>query len=185
MRRSREMKRSRYSGDRLLRPELLWRLLCYGLLILCLATAETSFFAGLSFLPATPDLLLGAVVAVSLLDHRRASLIFAMVSGLALDAIGGVGIPLTALIYVLLSQLASVLGEKMLPKYGSYLVLLVPSVLLREGWALCELLLLQRAAGIGTVIRTLLLPDGWVTLLFCLPLYGVVKLAMLPFCEKR
>ncbi len=178
-------RRSRFFGDTLIRPELLWRFACYGVLILCLATAETAFFSGLSFLPATPDLLLGAVVTVSLLDNRRASLIFAMVSGLALDAIGGVGIPLTAVAYVILSQFAGLLGEKMLPGYGSYLVLLVPSLLLREAMSLGRLLLLGQGEGVWAVIRSVLIPDAWVTALFCLPVYGMVKLAMLPFCEKR
>ena len=73
--------------SRIVRPELLWRILCYGLLIFVLASAECSFFAVLRFLPATPDLLLGAVVAVSLLDQRRASLVFAMAAGLLLGTV--------------------------------------------------------------------------------------------------
>ncbi len=181
----RKRPRRRLASDRLLRPELFLRILCYGLLILCLATAETSFFSALSFLPATPDLLLGAVVGVALLDNRRASLIFAMASGLVLDAVGGVGIPLTALIYVVISQVAAFLGEKMLPGFGSYLVLLIPSLLLREGLGLLEILSVGGTDGLLPVLWRVVWPDLWVTALFVIPMYGMVKLCMLPFRERK
>ncbi len=180
----RRRRRGGYASDRLLRPELLWRVACYGLLILVLAAAECSFFARLRFLPAAPDLLLGAVVAVSLLDHRRASAVFAIAAGLVLDAVGGVGIPLTALIYWLIALLAGGLGEKMLPRYGSFLALLVPSILAREAWGLLEILLL-RSGGVKSALLEVLLPDAAITAVFALPLYFLVKLCMIPFRERR
>ena len=126
---------------RLLQPEFLWRILCYGLLILILASAECSFFSALRFLPATPDLLLGALVAVSLLDTRRASTVLAIGAGLVLDAVGGVGIPLSALLYLTVSAVVGSLGEKMLPHYGSYLVLMIPAILIKEVFTLLQMLL--------------------------------------------
>lgn len=180
----RRTRKRRGTANRPIRPEILWRILLYGLLILLLATAECSFFEAIRDLPATPDLMLGAVVAVSLLDNRRASLLFAVAGGFVLDAIGGVGIPLSALIYVLIALTVGWLGEKMLPRYGSFLALLVPGILLREILGLLELLAYGRGAA-GTLLLKILLPDALVTAVFVLPLYFLVKLCMLPFRERR
>jgi hypothetical protein len=128
--------------------------------------------------------MLGAVVAVSLLDNRRASLLFAIAGGFALDAVGGVGLPLSALVYALISLIIGAIGEKMLPRYGPFLALLVPAILLRELFGLLELLAYGRG-GAGTLLLKILLPDALVTAVFVLPLYFLVKLCMLPFRERR
>ena len=182
------MRRRRRRGialSYLLQPELLWRIGCYGLLILMLASARASFFPSLRFLPASPDLLLGAAVAVSLLDSRRASLVFAMVAGFAADAIGGVGIPLTPLFYVAVSVVVGALGEKMLPRYGSYLVLMLPALLLRAVFSAVLFLLYGSTEEIGALLLVRLLPEALVTAGAALALYVFVKLFMLPFREKR
>ncbi len=178
-------RRRSFSLSRLLQPEILWRILCYGFLILILASAESSFFPSLRFLPASPDLLLGAVTAVSLLDTRRASLVFAIAAGLMGDAIGGVGAPLSALLYVAVACVAGALGEKMLPRYGSYLVLLLPSLLLRAGYSALLYLWAGSFEGLASFVGQRLVPEAAVTAVASLALYFLVKLSMLPFREKR
>lgn len=180
----RRKRRRRAGSGRVLRPELLWRILLYGLLILILASAECSFFGAIRDLPATPDLMLGAVVAVALLDHRRASTVFAMAGGFCLEAIGGAGIPLAPLYYFAIALVVGALGEKMLPKYGSFLVLLLPAILMREAFGLLELWL-SGAGSVGAILLGVILPDAYVTAVFVLPLYFLVKLCMLPFRERR
>ena len=168
-----------------LQPELLWRVLCYGVLVLILASAEISFFPMLRFLPAVPDLLLGAVVAVSILDSRRASLIFAVFAGLAADAIGGVGIPLTALLYLAVTVTVGAMGEKMLPRYGSFLVLMIPALLLKAGYSTLTLLSANASESLSVLALQRLIPEAAVTAGASLALYFLVKLFMLPFREKR
>ena len=170
---------------RILQPEFLWRVLSYGLLILILASAECSFFSALRFLPATPDLLLCAVVAVSLLDTRRVSTVFAIGAGFVLDAIGGVGIPLCALLYLTVAAVVGSLGEKMLPRYGSYLVLMIPSILFKELFEFLRILLGNGRDRVWEIVRHLLIPEAAITAVASLALYFLVKLCMLPFREKR
>jgi cell shape-determining protein MreD len=128
--------------------------------------------------------MLGAVVAVSLLDSRRASAVFAIAAGLSLDAIGGVGIPLSAVIYFTVTLLVGGLGEKMLPKFGSFLVLMLPAILIREAFGLGRLLLWDHVT-LRAALLERLLPEAILTAVFVLPLYGLVRLSMLPFREKR
>ena len=169
----------------LLQPEILWRILCYGFLILILASAEYSFFPSLCFFPAVPDLLLGATAAVSLLDTRRASLVFSIAAGLMADAIGGVGAPLSALLYVAVACVVGAFGEKMLPRYGSYLVLMLPSLLLRAGYSFLLFLLGDFSEGLWVFVGQRLVPEAAVTAAASLALYFLVRLSMLPFREKR
>ena len=56
-------------------PELVKKILVYSLLSLLLASLQCSFFARLSICPATPDLMLGLVAAIALLDSREAAAI--------------------------------------------------------------------------------------------------------------
>ncbi|MBR2354577.1 MAG: rod shape-determining protein MreD [Clostridia bacterium] len=170
---------------RVIRSELLWRLLCYGLLILILSSAECSFFPTLRFLPAVPDLLLSAVVAVSMLDNRRASLVFAVAAGLISDAICGVGAPLSALLYLTVATVVGTLGEKMLPRYGSYLVLMLPALLLRAAASILLAVFGGVSESLWLFLRLRLIPEAAVTAGTSLVLYFLVKLSMLPFREKR
>ena len=58
-----------------IRPDVWKRVAVYGLLLLILGAAMCSFFAQLTRLPATPDLILGAVLAIALLDGRKTAAI--------------------------------------------------------------------------------------------------------------
>ena len=86
--------RRRYHG-RGISPDLIRRILIYGILLLLLSAAESAFFARLYILPAAPDLILGVVVAVSLLDSQKAGAVVGVAGGFLSDAIGSVGISLS------------------------------------------------------------------------------------------
>ena len=114
-----------------MRPELVKRIVIYGLLIFFLSVAMSSFFANLHHLPATPDLMLGAVLAVAVIDDRKVAAIVAVVGGVTADALGGVGASLSPLLYLSVILTVGILSEKMLPRFLSWLILLLPSLLLR------------------------------------------------------
>ena len=119
MRRMRSMQRKqRRQGG--IRPEIVRRIVIFGLLVLILSAAMSSFFAQLTSLPATPDLILGAVIAVALLDGRASAAIVAVAGGVAVDALGGVGASLSPLLYLGVVLTVGFLSEKMLPGFLSF-----------------------------------------------------------------
>ena len=73
------------------RGERLRRIGIWGGLLFLLAVSESSFFGGLSFLPATPDLILCAVVAIALLDSPAVAAVAAVGGGVLSDVMGGTG----------------------------------------------------------------------------------------------
>ena len=71
------VRRTRYKKE--IRPGPVKRIVLYGLLLLLLSAMQCSFFARLHFLPATPDLILCAVLGILLLDSDSAAFISAVV----------------------------------------------------------------------------------------------------------
>ncbi|MBE6546787.1 MAG: hypothetical protein E7668_05045 [Ruminococcaceae bacterium] len=165
------------------RPELLKRSLIYGLLLLLLTAAQCSFFTGLSFLPATPDLLLGALMALTLLENRPTVAILAIAGGFLCDALGSTGVSFTPLFYLLTVVLAGILAEKMLPRFWSFLLLMLPAALLRMGYSALRAAL----GGISplSILKSSLLPELLLTVLCALPLYALCLLCAHLAKERR
>ncbi len=168
-----------------MRPEILRRIVVYGVLIWILATASCSFFAKLSFLPATPDLLLCAVVAIALLDSRRAAAVVGMVGGFCLDALGGVGASLTPLFYLLVVLFVGSFAEKALGSFWAWLVLMVPTILLGSLFTTLIVLFRTGGASFSLLLRQILLPEAALTLLFGMPVYFICSLCMLLLRDRR
>ena len=165
------------------RPQRLKRIGLYGLRLFLAGCAQCGFFATLSFLPATPDLILGCLLAIALLDSPRVALVAALPAGFFLEAIGGSGLSLSPLVYCLILAVMSLWVEKLLPRFLSYAVLLAPAALLR---AVCSVLERLAEGGLPTV-GALLLSCLWsilCTAVLCLPLYGLTRLVRIPLVKK-
>ena len=168
-------RRSRRDGAPI-RPERIKRVVIYGLLLLLLAAAQCSFFGQLNFLPAIPDLLLCALVAILLRESGATAAVFGMAGGLLLDATGAVGVSIRPLFYFLVAALLGVMAEKMLPSFWSWLFLMLPALLLRGGFTFAEHLIFLKGFSALAVLRQVILPDLLLTLLVGIPLYGIVSL---------
>lgn len=167
------------------RPEILRRIVVYGVLIWILSTASCSFFANLTYLPATPDLLLCAVVAIGLLDSRRAAAVVGIVGGFCLDALGGVGAALSPILYLLVVLLVGSFAEKALGSFWAWLVLILPTLLLRALFTTLAVLLRMGGVSFSPLLRQILLPEAVVTLLLGIPVYFICSLCMLLLRDRR
>lgn len=176
-------RKSRRQGT--LRPELVKRIVILGLLALVLSAAMSSFFAQLTALPAVPDLMLGAVIAVALLDGRSSAAIFAVAGGITVDALGGVGASLSPLLYLGVVLTVGLLGEKMLPSFLSFFLLLLPSLVLRALFSLVGVWLFVGKITFAGIFSGVLLPEAISTLLLCLPIYFLVMLCLIPLKDRR
>jgi len=159
-----------------IRPERIKRVAVYGLLLLFLAAAQCSFFAKLNFLPAVPDLILCALAAVLLRESGGVAAVFGIAGGLLLDATGAVGVSIRPLFYLAVAALLGILAEKMLPSIWSWLLLMLPALLLRGLFTFLEHILFVGAVTAFAVLRRVILPELLLTLLFGIPLYGIVSL---------
>ena len=164
-----------------IRPELIKRIIIYGVLVLLTASAQCSFFAQLNICPATPDLIIGVVLAVAMLDSIKAATAVGIAAGFVSDALGSVGsLSFSALFYLVCAVILGTIACKMLPKFLSFVCLLIPALTLRAVYtALCLCLKIGSIPSLS-LLGSVLLPEIIVTAILCIPLYPIVKLCVIP-----
>jgi len=153
------------------------RIALYSAILFLLTVTESSFLASLWHLPATPDLVLGALAVVSLIDKRENAAITAMIGGVMTDALGGVGIYLSPLIYFGFVLILSLFTKKMMKSYLSWLALLPATLLVRALWTFLGAYIFGGAAAYE-ILRYAVLPEAVSTAVLCLPLYPLMRLAV-------
>ncbi len=168
-----------------IRPDTLKRIGIYALMLLILGAAQCSFFARLTFLPATPDLMVGVVVAVALIDSPKAGAAVAVGGGFVIDALGGVGISWSPLLYLTVALVMGLLAEKFMVRWVSFAILLLPALFLRSMATMIGAMLLAELLDPKKMLFELLFPELLATALLCMPLYAVVRLCTLPLKDRR
>lgn len=176
-------RRTRYRKE--IRPDMVKRIVLYGILLLFLAALQCSFFARLQFLPATPDLILCAVLGILLLDSDSAAFVSAVAGGLMLDAVGGLGVAWSALFYLIVAAVMSLTVKKVMPGLASFLVLLLPSLLLRAGFTALHVWMSGNLLSASELVKKILLPEAVITFLCGFAVYALVCLFRLPIRDGR
>ena len=167
------------------RQLFLRRALVYSPVIFLFAVAQCSFFAGLDFLPAVPDLMIGTVVAIAMLDSQKSAAVCGIGAGFVLDAIGSSGVSLSPVFYMLCGVFCAILAKKMLPSFLSWTVQLAVFSGVKTLFTLANILYISRKISFVSVLLSRLLPEFLCTLIICLPIFFIVKLCMIPIDSKR
>ena len=172
------------------RPEssrqlFLRRAIVFSPVIFLLAVTQCSFFAQLNFLPAVPDLMLGTVVAVAMLDSQKSAAVCGIGAGFVIDAIGASGFSLSPVFYMLCGIFSAILAKKMLLSFLSFTVQLAVFSAAKALFTLVNILYISTKISFSSVILGILLPEFLCTFIICLPIYFIVKLCMVPIDSKR
>ena len=168
-----------------IRPELIKRIIIYGLMVLLGACAQCSVLAQIDILPATPDIMLGIILAVALLDSVRSACVVGICSGFLADALGCSGsVAFSALLYLIAAALLGILAQKMLPRFLSWLLLLLPMLAFRAVFTCLSLIASIHALPSATFLLHTLIPELLMTALFCIPIYPITKLCVIPISSK-
>ncbi len=157
------------------RSEVVKRLVIYGLSVLLLVSLQCAFFPLLDFCPMTPDLLLGLLLAVCLLDNSDSAFVVAICGGFFLDTVGNSNILIAPVIYFLFAAFISIFVHKVLRSFASFAFLLIPTVLFRAAVTFITRWISVSFPN-GSFILGVLLPEAICTALFSLPLYFIIKL---------
>ena len=164
---------------------LLRRSLVFAPFIFLIAIIQCSFFSQLKILPAVPDLILGTVVGIAMLDSQRAAVVCGIGAGFVIDAIGSSGLSLSPLFYMLIGALCGALAKKMLPRFVSWALNLLIFSLAKALFTMLNILLLPGGFSFTHTLLSTLLPEFICTFVVCLPIYFIVKLCMIPIDSKR
>ena len=166
--------------DSLFRPELFKRIVIYGLMTLVLGSAQCSFFPILKICPSTPDLVMGMILAVVLIDSERSAAVLAVCAGFFLDAVGGGSLSISPVIYLLFVIFIQIFSHKMLTSFASFAILLAPMLIYRAVATVICLLITSGGALTFGGVWGVIFPELLCTALLCLPLYAIVKLCTAP-----
>ena len=156
------------------------RILIYGALSLLLATAQCSFFAELHICPATPDLLLGLVLAVLLLDSTYAAAAVALGGGFLVDALGATGVFLTPLFYFAVVLVLLLPASKMMAALPSFALLALPALAMRALYTLLCFRIVSPTLPALSYLGGILWREALVTAILILPIFPLVHLCMRP-----
>ena len=173
-----------YRHNESARSAILRRIAVYGILLLLLATAQCSFLAKLTVLPSTPDLILGAIVAISMLDSEKAASVCGVAAGFLTDALGGTGISLSPLFYLACGALCGILAGKMLHNFLSWTVNLTLAAAAKSLFTAFNIIISTSSPGLTDLIKQTLLPEFLCTVIICLPVFFIVKLCVIPLETK-
>ena len=160
--------------------ELLKRILFYGIATLVLTSLQCAFFPFLDFCPATPDLVLTMLTAIALLDSPKSAAICAVASGFFVDAIGGSGISLSPVFYLIGAVIISIFTDKILKGLPSFLLLMIPTLLWRAFSTYVYAAIVEKALPGASVFSDIILPEAICTALLAIPVYFLVKLCSVP-----
>lgn len=154
------------------------RILIYTGLLFILAVAKGSFFSSLRLLPATPDLILGALTVIALTDTRETAVVCAIIGGVMTDAICSTGIYLSPIFYFILILILHPFAKKMMRSYLSWLTLLPVALVLRGLYTTAGAYLFGGSFGFLEILRYAVLPEAICTAIFSLALYPIVTLCV-------
>lgn len=166
------------------RQLLIRRSAVYGPMIFLLAVAQCSFFSDLRLFGSVPDLMLGVIVGIAMLDSQKAAAVCGIGAGFVIDALGSSGFSLSPLFYMLCGCLCGMLARKMLPNFLSWAVNLLVFSAAKSVFTAVNIFLLTRAIPIKQMITKIILPEFICTFAVCLPLFFIIKLASLPIEAK-
>ena len=161
------------------------RALVFAPVIFLIAVAQCSFFATLKFLPAVPDLMLGVIVAIAMLDSQKSAAVCGIGAGFVIDAIGATGVSFSPLFYMLCGAICGVIAKKMLPSFLSFVVQLAIFALTKNFYTLANVFSRHPEASFLDTLTGVLIPETLVTFIICLPIFFIVKLCMIPIDSTR
>ena len=164
---------------------VLRRIIVYGIAIFLLGVLQCSFFSRLSPFGSTPDLMLSAIGAIAMLDNKKATVICAISAGYFIDAIGSTAPSFSALFYLVCGTVAILIGEKLIPKLLSFLLLMLPMLVLRGIGTYLNLWIALAKLPPISAIPSIILPELLSTLLLSIPIYFLIKLCMIPIGARN
>ena len=162
------------------RPEIVKRIVIYGLLTVILGSAQCSFFPILKICPMTPDVIMGMLLGIALIDSPKSAAICALFAGAFIDAVGTSALSLSPVMYLLFVVFIGLFSHKMLSGFASFAILLVPTVFFR---AIASTIISSFARGgvmPASELFAIIVPEAICTVICCLPLYFVLKACSIP-----
>lgn len=153
-----------------------------------LAVLQTALFSRLRVFGAVPNLILPAVITIAIYDKEREGTIAGIAGGFIIDALGGTGLSLSPLVYMICGTLCALLTYSFLRgDFRSWLVGIAVSLLISGGAdVLCAHFSVSSAAyGAYEIWSELLIPQYFSSLVLGVPVWFLTKLIWSRLFDNR
>lgn len=171
------------SWQTLLRKSVVW-----GIWLFLLAVLQTSFFSVIRVFGAVPDLVLPAVITIAIYDRERMGTVAGIMGGYIADALGGTGLSLSPLVYMLCGIIVALLAYSALCRdFLSWLVGTVLSLALSGGASVISAYFAVGTVHFGAsdIFSEMLVPQFFASLAVGIPVYFVTKAIWSRFFDNR
>ena len=147
------------------------------LLIVLLSSLQVSLFARFQMFGATPDLMLCLVLGIFYFWGKYAGAVTGIASGFVIEAIGGQGISLLPVIYMLYGYIGGAYARTVYPKrFFPYLFYLLCGLFLRAAVTLLYACMTWKTVSVPDILLYSVLPEVGGTLIVGIVLYAPLKL---------
>lgn len=167
----------------LLKKSVIW-----GLWLFFLALLQTSFFSFFDPFGAVPDLVLPAVIAIAVFDKERMGTIAGIVGGFIIDALGGVGLSLSPLVYMICGVAAALLVHSIFRRdFLSWLILTALGLVISGASSvICGYASVSFAnVTAAHIFSRLLIPAFLSSIIIAIPFYFLTKLIWSRLFDNR
>ena len=160
--------------------------LVYGGVVFILAVLQSTFFAVFRLWGAIPDLLLGAVLTVAVIEDERAGAVVGVAAGFFVESAGGVGFTVLPLYYMLCGYVCGVCAVYMLRRnFASWFVYTLIAYISRAAVTLIYMGATLPELRIITIFFDTLVPEYFGSLICAVPIYFLTRLCARAFYTKE
>ncbi len=163
-------------------PAMLGRILLFSILVFFSGVLQSSLFATLP-LPATPDLILLAVLGLAVYDGEKSGAIAGVCGGVFAEALGaGASILFLPLFYMICGYFFGIVSRLLLNRnFISWLLYIIVGAALRSGLSLIHAMLFETDVNLYLIFTNVVIPEYFITLICSVPMYFAVRMTVRPF----
>ena len=162
--------------------------LIWGIWLFFLAILQTTLFSHIRIFGAVPDLILPAVVAVAVYDKERTGTIAGIVGGVLIDALGGVGLSISPLVYMICGTFVALMTYSVLRRdFISWLTGTAASLIITGGFSVLSARVALGASRFASsdIWSELLIPQYFASLIMGVPVWFFTRLIWSKWFDNR
>ena len=162
------------------------KILLFTILIFFSGILQSSLFPALAMLPASPDLVLIAVIGLAVYDGERSGAVAGIGGGVLLEALGGgAHILLMPLFYMLCGYIFGIVSRVFLNRnFISWLLYILIGISLRAALGLVHSIFTELDVTVYLILTEVTIPEYFITLVCAVPMYFIVRAVSRPFHKK-
>lgn len=150
--------------------------LTYLLLLCVLAVLQTTLFARFGLFGSTPDLMLACVISISMYEGERGGGIAGVAAGFLIDSLGGTGLSLLALPYMLCGYICGLCFSYILNRnFASWALYILISFAFREIFTFIYIFTAGPDCSFGYAVKSIVIPEYFSSVLTAPLLYFTVR----------